>query len=311
MSRWAIQVSAEARAAYFNDQQAVCLAECQQVLNTEGSWHVVGDMAFVLVEGEFTTQDMARLSFAQGLWRIEDDQWQPHAESLAWPLHTDFIFGSKFKGKTNERLTQLLLNVALSEVPNSTAPLKMLDPMAGRGTSLLWAIQYGLSGWGIEADKAAIPDFRQVVKKWCKVHRQKHKALDGQVTPEGFKKGLSFLQFEFGEQAMRLQNGQTEMADRLLKKPKFDLLISDLPYGVQHFAASGQRSPEATLAEALPAWRKTLKKGAPMALAFNRYLPKRDVLEKLVQDAGFEVLPFTAQHRMSESIVRDVLLAKA
>ena len=56
----------------------------------------------------------ARLSFVQGLYEVAGDALRPLATTAEWRLHEDFVFGSKFRGKTNEHLTQMLLNVGWS-----------------------------------------------------------------------------------------------------------------------------------------------------------------------------------------------------
>ena len=47
-----------------------------------------------------------------------------------------------------------------------------------------------------------------------------------------------------------------------------------------------------------------------MVLAFNSYIPKRNELIAAFTDHAMQPLAFSAPHRMSESIVRDVVLLK-
>jgi hypothetical protein len=45
-----------------------------------------------------------------------------------------------------------------------------------------------------------------------------------------------------------------------------------------------------------------------MAIAFNAYMPKRARLEQAFASTGLEIVPTGLAHRMSESILRDVLV---
>ena len=96
--------------------------------------------------------------------------------------------------------------------------------------------------------------------------------------------------------------------DQLIKKDKFDLIISDLPYGVQHFAQLKNRNPLELLEDCAQVWKNCLKQGGAMVLAFNKNNPKREELIEIFEFVGLQANPFSAPHRMSESIVRDILV---
>ena len=57
----------------------------------------------------------------------------------------------------------------------------------------------------------------------------------------------------------------TRAADKLIKKKSIDMIVGDLPYGIQHTSKKGSgknektRNAEALFSEALPSWLKTLK----------------------------------------------------
>src|SRR4051794_19148021 len=96
----------------------------------------------------------------------------------------------------------------------------------------------------------------------------------------------------------------------------FDLLVADLPYGVQHGSRDVDklaRDPAGLLERALPAWTSVLAPGAAVGLAWNtRVLPRRD-LAGIMGSAGLSVLdgpPFDSfEHRVDRSIQRDVIVA--
>ncbi|MDN3648094.1 hypothetical protein QWZ13_04145 [Reinekea marina] len=312
MIRYALLINPQAQGAYFKDTLSVAQAEFQAVIGDEAIEHKpVGPFHFFHANlSEVQLKQAIRLSFVQGVFQVEADQLIPLDCEADFQLHDDFVFGSKYRGKTNEHLTQLLLNVGLANLPTQNQPINILDPMCGRGTTLLWALRYGLNAKGIEQDVKAVDDIKQSLKKWTKLHRQKHKILEGFIGKAN-KKGLGkFLEFSTNDQKMRIINGDSRDAATLIKSEKFDLIISDLPYGVQHFTTDKTRNPLAVIDECIPGWKKALKKNGAIVLAFNSYIPKRAELIECFENHGFKAQAFTAPHRMSESIVRDILVLK-
>lgn len=314
----AIQISPEAKAAYFSDYIEVCQKEIIKVIGEiEIVLEQVGLLDFLILNESdllaqgFSLNDLLRLSFVQGVFKKENDALVPLDLRPDFKLHEDFVFGSKFKGKTNERLTQLLINVGLSELPNThPTQIKLLDPMCGRATTLLWAMRYGINSIGIEPDKKAQEDIKRNVKKWTKIHRQKHKFHDGWMVPDKKKRSGQFLDFVAEDVSMRVINGDARNTDKLIKKDKFDLIISDLPYGVQHFSSDNMRNPIDVIRQCIEPWKSVLKKKGVIVLAYNRNNPKRKEIVNAFEESGMQVMSFEAGHRMSESIVRDVIIVK-
>ena len=313
MKRIALQVSPEAKAAYFADYQQVAKNEFAWLFaGVDHEYRVTGPFEYIALSQDATDlQKLLRLSFAQGVYALENDLLQPLEDQAQFFLHEDFVFGSKYRGKTNERLTQMLINVGLAAIgKHANGDMKLLDPMCGRGTTLLWAMRYGLQARGIEQDPAALDDIHRHLKKWTKLHRQKHRMADGFVGGKKSKTGGQFLEFDIGHCAMRVTVGDARDADQLYKHDKFDLLVSDLPYGVQHRTTERTRNPLAVIEQCLDAWSRCLKKQGAMVLAFNSNNPKRSCLVDVLEKHGLSVLSFEAAHRMSESIVRDVIVVK-
>ncbi len=306
----ALQISPEAKSAYYADYLNVARAELNRLFGIEAELMRVGPLEFFILDTE-EIERLTRLSFVQGVYRLEGELLRPLDISPAFRLHEDFVFGGKFRGKTNERLTQMLINLGLAAIGRDSGEgVKLLDPMCGRATTLLWAMRYGMQAWGIEQDVKALEDIQRHIKKWTKLHRQKHKLAEGHIQG-GKKKGRgALLDFSAEEASMRVVIGDARKADTLYKKEKFDLIISDLPYGVQHTTTEGTRDPMAVLGGCVEAWRGRLKKGGAAVLAFNRNNPKREELIRLFEQGGFTAEPFEAPHRMSESIIRDVLIFK-
>ena len=309
MKKIAIQISPEAKAAYFSDYIQVAQQELTAVIG-DISFSYIQRGALEFFELELNDHDIEktlRLSFVQGVYLVEGELLRPLDLAADFPLHDDFIFGSKFKGKTNERLTQMLINVGLAAInAKPEQGVNLLDPMCGRATTLLWAMQYGIKARGIEQDPKALEDIHRNLKKGTKLRRQKHKMSDGFVG--GSKKNGKFLDFSAENTSMRVVIGDARNADQIFKKEKFDLLVSDLPYGVQHFTTEKTRNPLSVIDECIESWKSCLKQRGAIVLAFNSNNPKRNALINAFEKKGFQALPFSASHRMSESIVRDVVI---
>lgn len=252
----------------------------------------------------------ARLSFVQAIFS-EDAQGGLH------PLDADakFLFpeslvhGAKYRGKTHELVTQLALNLALLHFRGKNDARSLLDPMAGRGTTLFWGLRYGLDVRGVEIEPSARDAVHAHIKKQAKLHRISHTAERGARGGKGKKQQGAFGHYVFGARSLRFVSGDAAETNQLLSQQRFDLLVSDLPYSVDFKAKQGALLE--LLTEALPTPIRQLRPGGAMVLVFNDYQPSRRQLTALAEGLGLEVQPFTARHRMSESIVRDLLVAVA
>lgn len=311
----AVQISPQAKAAYFHAYLDVAQKELFYVCGEIPCTYTrVGTLEFFYVElREEKIPALLRLSFVQGVYSITDHMLTPLTYHPELSLHEDFVFGSKYRGKTNEHLTQLLINVGLatigSKIPQEE--LSILDPMCGRGTSLLWAMRYGIPSFGLEIDPRGMDDILRNLKKWCKIHRQKHSLRQGflGVKPNKKKQGVC-IDFSAGTAALRAVHGDCRHVHRIFKEKKFSLILSDIPYGVQHHSGKGTRNSLALLTESIPVWKRSLMSHGAMVISFNRNLPKRNALLDVCRTHNLRVLDFSIPHRMSESIVRDVLICQ-
>ncbi|RKF15702.1 hypothetical protein DBZ36_15080 [Alginatibacterium sediminis] len=308
---YSVLISPQAKSAYFHEYQSVALKELSLVLGTQSfEIKTVAGMDFIEIDCKASDcEAIARLSFVLGIFERTDKGLIPLDCESKFLLHPDFVFGSKFKGKTNEHLTQLLLNLALHYVqPIKGQKLKLLDPMCGRATTLLWALRYGLEARGIEQDERAIEDVKRNLKKWTKLHRQKHQFKDGFIGKANKQGKGQFLDFKLETCGFRMIQGDAREASNIIKNEKFNIIASDLPYGVQHFTTDKTRNPLAVLEQCAQAWVSMLQPGGVIVLAFNRYIPKRNELLACFERHGVRALDFSAEHRMSESIVRDIVV---
>lgn len=252
---------------------------------------------------------LVRLSFVQAVFA-------PMADGLAlldadpgYALPDGLVTGAKYRGKTHEVVTQLALNLALA---TATAPLDpdraVLDPMAGRGTTLFWAARYGLSAWGVEQDPKALADVQRHVKRQTQLLRIKHQAGHGSVGPKR-KDGVGrYLEYRFEASAVRLVTGDARRLPALLGPKPFSMLVTDLPYGIQHVGRGGTRNPLSVLEACASGWAEQVASGGALVLVFNRLQPSRGALQALFEAQGLQVRPHDVAHRVSESIWRDLLV---
>ena len=243
----------------------------------------------------------------------------------------DLVTIPKYPGKTNEQFTHLLVHLTLARsgvawpVPGGAAPSpparprpSVLDPLAGRGTTLLTAWRLGCDGFGVEADDRAFEALAAYVTTYLRRTRRKHAAATAPVRREGRKLGR---RYDAADEATGLTlavfTGDTRDSAALFGKRRFDAVVADAPYGVVHGArATGsarERSPADLLRAALPVWAGQLRPGGALGLAWNTYgLARADLLD-LLSDAGLTPCaggPWDdLAHRVDSSIRRDLVVA--
>jgi len=307
MKEISVLISAEAKGAYFGEYLKVAQSELSFCFGVDAEHQSIGSMDFLKFScPESELEQISRLSFVHGMFERLGDSLSPLAYTPTYFLHEDFVFGSKFRGKTNERLSQMLLNISLASVEKENP--KILDPMCGRATTLLWALRYGLDSKGIEQDSKAVSDISQICKKWKKVHGEKISFHDGFVQKKNKRNEGKFLEVKSTRNSFKVITGDSKDSAKLLQGEMFDAIISDLPYGIQHHASFKTRNPLHLLESCAPVWTQLLSSGGVITLAYNRYLPKRNEMLHLFEKQGLEILDFQGSHRMSESIVRDVVV---
>lgn len=243
----------------------------------------------------------------------------------------------KYKGKTSESFTRLLLNIARfsGDFAHAERPLDVLDPVCGKGTTLMEAINAGDNAFGIDVDDKALSELEAFIKRYFTYHHLKHAVNTSSLTAAG--KPCRLWQASTARDAAAYKAGDvrtlsvcccdTLAADRLLPRKRFHAIVGDLPYGVQHathsndartaFAPSGARKG-ATIAQftaaAVPVWAKLLLPGGVMALSFNTYTLSRDALRAQMRDCGLEVLEGGAydhmEHWVEQAVSRDVAVAR-
>ena len=227
-------------------------------------------------------------------------------------LPADLVMTRRYKGKTNEMFTHFLCNVAHRASGFADRPwseLRVLDPIAGGGTTLFTALSLGASAIGVEKDERDIASTASFLEQYC---REEH--IRCQVKEERLKKLGRRWQFLLGEpeQSCIMAAGDTILADKLLiGAPKSHLIVGDLPYGIQHVA-----DLVVLIKRALPIWTSLLLTGGTLVLSWEtRPLARDAMLNLLSNDPRLVILeqaPYNQlAHRVDRVIKeRDVVVVK-
>lgn len=276
---------------------------------------------------------VSRLSFFFALYKLEQQYLLP-IQRICYEYLDDKISSIlKYSGKTNELFTRMMINVALlSSDYNYNQKINLLDPVAGRGTTLFEGLISGFSGTGVEADSKAVHDSEIFFKKYLEEEKLKH-SLDKRQIGQGKKNenayGQKFLfakdKTDFKDKSKQLNvefiHGQTQHISDYFKKDSFHLIVGDLPYGIAHGnkgktgkGKSNTRNPSELLEAALPGWFKVLKNGGVVVISWNSFLIARDKLAEIFNRHGFSSLTeetyFDFEHLVDRSIKRDIIVAK-
>lgn len=263
-------------------------------------------------------------------------------------MDDDLLTIPKYPGKTNEAFTRLLLHLTVAQV-SRPGPLSILDPLAGRGTTLLAAWQAGHHGYGVEADAKAFEALSSYLTTYLRTKRIKHSLHVNPVRRDGRLIGRKLeaeVRLDQPTQSlpprpgrpqlqMTVFTGDTRESAALFGRKRFDAIVTDSPYGIVHGAEhrrtsgsvrnqsshshqpapSRDRSPADLLSQAIPVWRSQLKSGGALGISWNTYTLPRSEMLAMLEQAGFHPLndgPWLSfSHRVDASINRDLVVATA
>ncbi|QDP95188.1 site-specific DNA-methyltransferase [Microlunatus elymi] len=237
----------------------------------------------------------------------------------------DLVTIPKYQGKTNEQFTRMMVNVTAAAVRRRSGAaderLQLLDPLCGRGTTLSVGLMLGYDVAGVESQQKSVEAYAAFLKSYLRRKRIKHKADFNPVRREGRSLGRR-LQVEVtpptGGPAQQLTvfTGDTRQSAALYGKRKFDLVVTDAPYGVVHDSPGKGKSGSAAqlLSEAIGVWAGQLKSGGALGLSWNTYRIGREELSSIMINNGLEPLndgPYLRfAHRVDASINRDILVGR-
>jgi hypothetical protein len=191
----------------------------------------------------------------------------------------------RYKGKTNEIFTRVLLNVALfagNYAACTTQRLRILDPLAGGGTLLFVALACGYDAFGIELEHQDVESTAVFVRQYLQSEHMRFKEIDERSRKTGRR-----YQFEIGPKGdtrhLVLTHGDCSAADLHMREvaggPHVHAIVGDLPYGIQHFGEIAD-----LLTRSLPIWEQLLLPGGTIALAWNATRITRIEIVELIQE---------------------------
>jgi hypothetical protein len=223
----------------------------------------------------------------------------------------------RYKGKTNEIFSRVLLNSALFAGrwhDRLAERLRVLDPLAGGGTTLFLALAFGYDAFGIEQQRQDVDTTAVFVRQYLNSEHIPYKEID----EHGRRAGRRYL-FEIGQKKemtrhLVLAHGDTAQSEKHLQEvpggPRMHVVVADLPYGIQHF---GEIS--SLLEQSLPAWERLLLPGGSMALAWNATrIERASMVQAVEQYTRLRVLndpPYTQFEHTVDRVIkkRDILVA--
>ncbi len=278
---------------------------------------------------------LSRLSFIFALFELVEinnqDLLQPVTFSKSGYIDPKISQLLKYSGKTNELFTKMMVNIGLLSTGfDYDQKIQLLDPVAGKGTTLFEGCVYGFDVAGIEINKNSFQEGSLFFKKFLEKERYKHKHMKIKGARKNIQDSADFQEFEYGatkedfkDEALRKKlkfvNGDTAKTNKYFKKNSFHIIIGDLPYGISHGniqkdkSQNPSRSPLKLLTDSLPEWHKVLKKDGVLVISWNKFVMPREDLIELLENNNFNVLseePYNDfEHKVDMSIKRDVIVA--
>jgi SAM-dependent methyltransferase len=277
----------------------------------------LGGAPYVTFAGDLDAEALgvvSNLSAVYALFERDGDRLRPITPTRLDRWDDDLLTIQRYPGRTNEQLTRLVLDLSLAaargSAPFTGGPARVLDPLCGRGTTLNVAVHLGFDAVGVDTDRKDVDAYLHFFTTWLKEKRAKH-----QTGRHGTRTTLTFGADKAAprQEVVAIADDTRKVVDHL-GKSSVDVIVTDLPYGVQHGATAGgelRRSPADLLVAALPAWRSVLRPGGAMGLAWNTKVLPRGELTTLLEGAGLTIVTGDGfAHRVDQAIDRDVVVAR-
>jgi tRNA G10 N-methylase Trm11 len=262
------------------------------------------------------------------LFEIHGDLLKPLNGSKSPYFKKDLSSILKYSGKTNEDFTAMMINVGIfsSAFANDfQAPLQILDPMCGRGTTLYQGLIMGYNVSGIEINPKDCEEIDKYLKRYLKFHKYKHESSHQTIVVNKKKQGTKYTietantvenYKKKDRRKIQFASGNTLNVNDYYKKDSFHVIATDIPYGVQHSASSKEKfvDMEKLLGQAAFAWHKVLKKGGTVVISYNNFTLSKDSLKAIFEKAGYKTLtqpPYDGfEHWVEQAVNRDIFVAQ-
>lgn len=197
---------------------------------------------------------------------------RPLETRYAPALPIELMTARRYKGKTSESFTHFMLNVARFSSAFAGMPwrdLRVFDPLMGGGTTLLAALVLGASAMGVEQGKEDVESTATYLAQFCREQR-----IPFEEKEERMKKYGRRWNFSIGtaQQQCAFAKGDTLQSAKLMHTLKWPhLIVTDLPYGIQHHGALVE-----LLSAALPVWAGMLQAGGSIVMSWDSTRFSRD-----------------------------------
>jgi hypothetical protein len=184
---------------------------------------------------------------------------------------------------------------------------------------LNWALLNGVPSVGLDVDRRALDDYATFLQQWAKGHRLPHKM-------QRYKKQHSEdRHFDFTVAPtralleakptpdVRTFHASAESGDTPVGK--HSMIVTDLPYGIQHRARSGDANSATSVDELVESvsmrWADWLRTGGTVAASWNlKSLGRSEMIAVLARAQFNEVITGSFEHRVDRTITRDVVVAR-
>jgi len=307
--------------------------ECEtpQNQNIGGIEYLVFETAGELAEGD--VEIVSGLSFVYAVFALEGEDGNLRLKPI---LRTNEYFVDegisamlKYSGKTNEIFTRMMINISRYSQP-CEEPLRLLDPLAGKGTTLFEGLIKGFDVYGIEIGDKVTMEAVRFLQKFLETAKYKFEYKSMRLS--GANKSFTAQRHTFiiarnrqeqkdgNSKTAELIAGNAQYAAQYYKKNFFHMIVGDLPYGVQHANVTDEkqsamtRNPAELLKVCLPGWVEVLRPGGCMVFSWNSNVLAREKMAEIFEKAGLTVLnegPYAQfEHRVDQAILRDIIVAK-
>jgi len=225
-------------------------------------------------------------------------------------LPESLVATRRYRGKTNELFTQFMCNIARANSDFAETPwnkLTLLDPLSGGGTTLFVGLMLGADVCGVEQDKKVVDGTITFLKQYMKESRISAKFREDKLKKVGKR---SFITVKDSARCVVGHGDTSNVKDFVhgLKRPQ--LLVTDLPYGIQHRAEWLKM-----LRNALPLWFDVMVEGGTMVFSWNASDYSRDEMVARVEEVSdFKVLKDAPYNQLSHQVdrvikQRDIIIA--
>ncbi|MFI3254865.1 MAG: hypothetical protein R3Y63_11100 [Eubacteriales bacterium] len=323
MEHYAILRNPGHNQVFYENSAQLALAELEslslsltevQLLEIAGLWYLAFSVENPLTQEAL--EKIARLSSTYGLFQREGELLRPIPLPNVQVFPQSLATILKYQGKTNEIFTRMLLNFALSQGNYAPKEVKLLDPVAGRGTTLFEGFSLGMNVYGTELQEKAVSDGFAHLKKFLEKGKYKHRKEERRFSGENkvftAKKHSIFCE----NQEFQFISADSKYVNQLFSKNFFHIIVGDLPYGVQHGRTAGgkSRSPAQLLTSCARPWYDVLRKDGVLLLSYNTLVIPRDKIVEILESKGFVVekegVLANLSHKVDASILRDIVVAK-